>query len=133
MKSQSLYGKNYVSRLTIFGWTQSNGNVSVRVHWIQIKDPSGKRNKTTKVQAERQNPMWLVNTAFNSTLVWQCLLLTPTQCMLNVECVYIVYTTPMSFKCWPVLFTMARHQTNARYTDTYGQWWACVAYTGTML
>ena len=31
---------------------------------------------------------------------------------------HIVYNDPMPFKCWPVSYTMARHRTNARYTDT---------------
>ena len=26
--------------------------------------------------------------------------------------------TPMPFKCWPASYTMARHRTNAHYTDT---------------
>ena len=44
------------------------------------------------------------------------------------ECVQIVYTAPMPFKYWPASYTMARHRTNGRYTDTLpGQWWACVA------
>ena len=46
------------------------------------------------------------------------------------ESINIVYTTPMLFKGWPASYTMARHWTNVRYTDTLpGQWWACVAWT----
>ena len=52
--------------------------------------------------------------------------LVSTSCWL--ECVHIVYTTPVQFKCWPVSYTMARRRINVRYTDTLpGQWWACVA------
>ena len=75
--------------------------------------------------------------------------LTPIQCLLNIgptsqvlasihsalvstscwqKCIHILYTAPMPFKCWPASYTMTRHWTNVRYTDTLqGQWWACVA------
>ena len=33
--------------------------------------------------------------------------------------VHIAYTAPMPFKCWPASCTIARHWTNARYTDTW--------------
>ena len=47
------------------------------------------------------------------------------------ECVHIVYNAPMPLKCWPASYTMAWHHSNACYTDTMpGQWWACVANTG---
>ena len=50
------------------------------------------------------------------------------QYFMLAEVLHIVYTAPMPFKCWPASYTMARHLTNLRYTDTLlGQWWACVA------
>ena len=53
----------------------------------------------------------------------------------SIQCVHIVYTTPMTFKCCPASYIMTRHRTNVRYTDTLlGQWWARVHdYTITML
>ena len=44
------------------------------------------------------------------------------------ECVHLVYTASMSFKCWPALYTIVWHRTNVCYTNTLpGQWWAGVA------
>ena len=83
------------------------------------------------------------HSTLDSALCWRLSVhkykLTPIQCLLNVgpaspvlasihsalvntscwrECVHIVYNKPMPFKCWPATYTMARHRTNVRYTNT---------------
>ena len=56
-----------------------------------------------------------IHLALVSTLSWQ-------------KCVYIVYTAPMLFKCWPASYIMSRYRTDVRYIDLLpGQWRACVA------
>ena len=119
--------------------------------WPSVEDPgpaSSQHNFWNATLAQHQTSTgstphvcWA---AFNSTLVWQCILLaeSTSRHQPNVwastscwsECLNMVYNAPMAFKCWPELYTMARHRTNARYTNTLpGQWWACIAYTGMML
>ena len=91
-------------------------------------------------------PALVQRLGFAGLRVWQCILLageykpTPTQCLLNIgpaslvlasihsvlvstscwrDCLHIAYTAPMQSYCWPASYTIARHRTNARYTDTF--------------